>query len=429
MITMKTISLFEATSRLKDHIELWEENKFWVTAEIKSVNFHPSGHIYLELIEKATASDNTLAEARATIWRNVAGKIVSKLMLKAGIKVLLHASFNYSQRYGLSINVTDIDPTYTLGDLERRKKEIIERLTIGGLIDRNRHLSLHVPAKRIAVISSATAAGYTDFINTLNGNRYNFRFYTKLFNAVMQGDDAEESIIRALTMIPTERFDAVAIIRGGGASTDLLTFDSEALATACARFNLPIITGIGHQRDTSIVDMVAYHNAITPTAVAEYFISNMLELQNRLNEINAELSTAATIYVRQAKMHLDNLGNGMARATGMALRLYFRQTESLRREIESAAVLTFRRCKEQIVALNHRLNESAVMQCQSYRRELISLERQIELVDPKNILRKGYSLTLHKGKPINDPTQLQSGDEIQTIFHNGKIVSVVRGEN
>ncbi|MCQ2329277.1 MAG: exodeoxyribonuclease VII large subunit [Paludibacteraceae bacterium] len=426
---MKTISLFEATSRLKDHIELWDENKFWVTAEIKSINFHPSGHIYLELIEKATKSDNTLAEARATIWRNVAGKIVSKLMLKAGIKVLLHASFNYSQRYGLSINVTDIDPTYTLGDLERRKKEIIERLTIGGLIDRNRHLSLNIPAKRIAVISSATAAGYTDFINTLNGNRYNFRFYTKLFNAVMQGDEAEESIIKALTMIPTERFDAVAIIRGGGASTDLLAFDSEALATACARFNLPIITGIGHQRDTSIVDMVAYHNAITPTAVAEYFISNMLELQNRLNEINAELSTAATIYVRQAKMHLDNLGNGMARATEMALRLYFRQTESLRREIESAAVLTFRRCKEQIVALNHRLNESAVMQCQAYRRELISLERQIELIDPKNILRKGYSLTLHKGKPINDPTQLQSGDEIQTIFHNGKIVSVVRGEN
>lgn len=423
---MKKISLFEATSRLKDHIELWDENRFWVTAEVKSINFHPSGHIYLELIEKAPGSDNTIAEARATIWRNVAGKIISKLMLKAGIKVMLQASFNYSQRYGLSINVTDIDPTYTMGDLERRKREIIERLTASGLIERNRSLELPVPTKRIAVISSAIAAGYTDFINTLNGNRYGFSFHTELFNAAMQGDNAEESIINALSMIPAERFDAVAIIRGGGASTDLLAFDSEALATACARFSLPIITGIGHQRDTSIVDMVAYHNAITPTAVAEYFISNMLELQNRLNEISAELSTAATIYVRQAMMHLGNLRHSMARATEMAMRLYFRQTESLKREVESAAALTLRRCREQMATLDQRLSVSAVMQCQSYRRELASLERQLELVDPKNILRKGYSLTLLNGKPINDPSVLRSGDEIQTIFHNGEVVSVVK---
>lgn len=368
-------------------IESWAGNEFWVSAEIKSLTYHPSGHVYLELVEKNGETDSTIAEARATIWRSVADMVTYKFeakagtRLKAGMKVLLLGEFNYSPRYGLSINIKDIDPTYTVGDLQQRREEIIERLRKEGIMEMNKRRVMRVPTQRIAVVSSATAAGYTDFINTLRANEYGFAYEVKLFQAMMQGEGAERSIIEALARIDETRFDVVVLIRGGGASSDLLTFDSEALATACALFPLPIISGIGHHRDMSIVDMVVYHNAITPTASAEWLIARSMGLYVELGKLAGDLESAAARFMERERMRLSLFEERL----GTALERYLEgQKVRLERYVE-----------------------------------------RLEMMHPRNVLKRGYSITMVDGKVVKDVSCVAKGDAIETVFFEGKIKSKV----
>lgn len=368
-------------------IESWAGNEFWVSAEVKSITYHPSGHVYLELVEKDTETDSTIAEARATIWRSLAGMVTYKFeakagtKLKAGMKVLLLGEFNYSPRYGLSINVKDIDPTYTVGDLQQRREEIIERLRREGLMELNKQRVMRVPTRRIAVISSATAAGYTDFVNTLKANEYGFGYEVTLYQAMMQGDGAERAIIEALAKIDAERHDVVVIIRGGGASSDLLAFDSEALATACALFPLPIISGIGHQRDVSIVDMVVYHNAITPTASAEWLIARTMGLYVELGKLAGDLESAMARFMERERMRI----------------------ERYEEKVETALV---------------RYIEGQKVRLERY-------EEIIEMLHPKNILKRGYSFTTVNGMIVKEAVMVHEGDVIETTLYKGKIKSIL----
>ena len=382
---MKRLTLYEATSMLQEHIELWQENGFWVTAEIKSLNRNSSGHAYLELVQKAEGSDSTIAEARGTIWRNAATKLFSKFLfatdnqLATGMQVMLYATFNYSPKYGLSLNITDIDPTYTLGNMQQRRQQIIKRLTESGLMKRNKALPYPTPVHRIAIISSATAAGYTDFLNTLSNNRYGFVYQTELFAATMQGEGAEQSILEALQAIDTSMFDIIVIIRGGGSSTDLLAFDSEALAIAFANSPLPVITGIGHQRDTSILDMVAYHNAITPTATAEYILSQTMAIAERLAMLNQQLQQCSTVFIQRSHSQLEMLKSNLRLAAA-------------------------------------HLIDNQRLKLQNY-------NSQLAMLHPQNILRRGYTLTTVEGHTVTSPEQVPAGSLIETLTANGTIKS------
>ena len=366
-------------------IENWAGNEFWVSAEVKSITYHPSGHVYLELVEKDAETDSTIAEARATIWRSTASMVTYKFeaktgtRLKAGMKVLLLGEFNYSPRYGLSINISDIDPTYTVGDLHQRREETIERLRKQGLMEMNKRRVMRVPTQRIAVVSSATAAGFSDFVDTLRLNEYGFRYDVTLFQAMMQGDGADMSIIEAMADIDDSKFDVLVIIRGGGASSDLLTFDSEALATACALFPLPIISGIGHQRDVSIVDMVVYHNAITPTATAEWLIARTMGLYMELDKLKGDVESALARFMERERMKLE--------------RYEERLDTALERYIEGQ------------------------------RLKLERYNERLEMLHPKNILKRGYSFTTVNGEIVRDESQVKEGDVIETVLYKGKVKS------
>jgi exodeoxyribonuclease VII large subunit len=311
--------------------------------------------------------------------------------LHAGLKVLLRVYAQFHETFGFSWIVTDIDPTYTIGDMARRRQEIIRQLKEEGVFDLQRELHIPMFAQHIAVISAAGAAGYGDFVHQLEDNDYGFKFDVQLFPAIMQGEQVEQSIIAALNKIyeanalvgsPTDRFDCVVIIRGGGATADLSGFDTLALAENVAQFPLPIITGIGHDRDESILDMVSNTRVKTPTAAAALLIDNLLQVLTRIDSAQQRITTAISQRFANQKERLSSM-----------------QTI--------------------IPVLAQRILSNA-----KHRLEL--LELQLQGYDPQLLLRRGYSITLHNGRAVRDPKQLKAGDEIETRVEHGSIISTVK---
>ena len=297
---MDHISLFELNKLIDETLSKNLETSYWVIAEIGQMQVNQKGHCYLELIEKE--DDVIKAKIRGTIWsytyRNLSVwfEKMTGQRLKQGIRILFNATIQFHEVYGLSLNIKDIDANFTLGERARRRSEIIEKLKTDGVFEMNQSLELPIAPQGIAIISSPTAAGYEDFIHQLENNPYGYRFFKKLFAASMQGDKAPQSIIQALHLINNnvEDYDLVIIIRGGGASTDLDCFDDYELASHVAQFPLPVITGIGHDRDETITDLVAHTKLKTPTAVSEFLISglvyfeeNLLSKQERIREIHS----------------------------------------------------------------------------------------------------------------------------------------------
>ena len=284
------LSLFELNALVRKSVKLCLPDEYWVQAELSDVRTNYSGHCYLEFVQKDSRGNALVAKARGMIWSNI------YVMLKpyferetgqtftSGIKVLVKVTVDFHELYGYSLTVVDIDPAYTLGDMARRRKEIIRRLEEEGVLTLNKELEMPLLPQRVAVISSATAAGYGDFCNQLLNNADGLVFYPHLFAAVMQGDKVEASVIAALNAIYKEvdRWDVVVIIRGGGATSDLSGFDTYDLAANCAQFPLPIITGIGHERDDTVIDMVSHTRVKTPTAAAEFLINRMRETASDL---------------------------------------------------------------------------------------------------------------------------------------------------
>ena len=405
------LSLYELNNLVKQAVRCNLSDNYWVQAELSDVRSNYSGHCYLEFVQKDAKGNSLIAKARGTIWNNIYKMLKPYFeqetgqMFASGIKVLVKVSVEFHELYGFSLTVMDIDPTYTVGDMMRRRREILRRLAEEGVLDMNKELNMSGVPQRIAVISSATAAGYGDFCNQLMNNPYGFVFYPKLFPAIMQGDRVEESVIEALNRIyeEMEQWDAVVIIRGGGATSDLSGFDSYDLAVNCAQFPIPIITGIGHERDDTVIDSVAHTRVKTPTAAAEYLI-------NRIQDTALKLEEYASRIIGQVEVRMMQEKNRLARLTEripMATRMYLQQ-ERYRGERIQKRLYTALQAKW--VKEHHRLQ---------------LLEHQIKAASPEHLLKRGYSITLLNGRAVTDVSALQPGNEVVTCLAKGKIQSII----
>ena len=329
MNTGEKITLAELQGLIRDKIYEALPGYFWVIAEIAEIKVNNAGHCYLELTGSDTPGERVTARARGIIWAskyyslNTVFNATTGIPLRAGITILFRATVEYHELYGLSLNITDIDPSYTAGDMALRREGIIRRLTAEGVISMNRDLTLAPYPRNIAVISSSKAAGYQDFVNHLAGNPYGYVFVIRLFEAVMQGEETEKSVTEALDLImeEAERFDAVAIIRGGGSTTDLSWFDNYTIAFNVTQLPLPVLTGIGHEKDLSVTDMVAWRSLRTPTAVADYLVMQTMESENRVLDMGSSLSTAAREIITSTREQLAALLNRTAATSRLVLRI------------------------------------------------------------------------------------------------------------
>jgi exodeoxyribonuclease VII large subunit len=325
------LTLFELNQWIKDALDSAIPDTVWVVAEISELKENRNGHCYLELVEKE--GNEITARARATIWSYTFRilkpyfETTTGQFFTFGLKVLVQVSVEYHPAYGLSLNIKDIDPAYTIGDMALQRKEIIERLQNEGVFEMNKELELPLVPQKIAVISSKTAAGYQDFMNQLENNPMGIKFYTHLFEAYMQGADAVPTIISALDRIfeYEEFFDAVAIIRGGGATADLSSFDSYDLAFHVTQFPLPVVTGIGHEKDDTIIDLVAHTRMKTPTAVAEFFISGAERFYERLTGLEEEVVQLVRETVDSKKEQLEDFAENLYRFVGAFINIKNRQ--------------------------------------------------------------------------------------------------------
>ncbi len=387
---------------------------YWVQAELSEVREGYNGHCYIELVQKAERGNALLAKARGTIWANVY-KILKPYFEKtagqlftAGLKVLLQVSVEFHEQYGLSLTVHDIDPTYTLGDMARRRREIIQQLEEEGVLTLNKELTLPALPQRIAVISAAGAAGYGDFCDQLMGNPYGFVFYPHLFPAVMQGDRVEETLIAALDRIAVQRdrWDVVVIIRGGGATSDLSGFDTYDLAVNCAQFPLPIITGIGHERDDTVLDMVAHTRVKTPTAAAEHLIACMLDAASVLDDMVAALGMGITDRIHQEEKRVEQIAQRLPVLCSLAC------TNGMHRI-------------EQIEVRMHTALQRTLME-QWHRLEVMG--KVIDGASPMNILQRGYSITRCDGRVVRSTKELPQGAVLMTELAEGTVCSRVENE-
>ena len=425
------ISLHDFLSRLK--VVIMREQSLlqqWVIAEISDLRYNR--HCYMQLLEKDTAG-NTIATVRATIWHSTFLAVNSKFQaatgqpLANGLKVMLQVSANFSEQYGLSLNVTDISPEFTLGDMQRLRREIIERLTREGLIDLNKELSIPATPQRIAVISAAGAAGYGDFCNQLCHNPYGIKFYTCLFAATMQGKDTAPTVIDALRRIDAHRqlFDVVVIIRGGGATTDLNAFDNYELAKQVALCQLPVITGIGHERDRTVLDDVASSPVKTPTAAAELLIKQCSLCLNTIGDYQTAIVNKVTSLLREEKQHIDFLANQLSPLTNNIISREQQKLSSMLQVIP--ATLSGRISAENIKLANLRqmLSNALQQMLHNEKQRLCNLSDKIELLSPQNILNRGYSITTVNGHAITNASQLKPGDQIITRLKSGEVSSTV----
>lgn len=428
----KEWSLLELNNRIKLAVRDAFPETCWVRGETCDVRVNTSsGHCYLEFVEKHPVTGQTVARARAAIWAKTFRMLKPYFesetgqLFTSGIKVLVKVAIDFHELYGFSLTVVDIDPTYTLGDLIRRRLEIIRRLQAEGVYTLNKELAFPVLPQRIAVITSATAAGYEDFLHQLGANKRGYAFYPTLFPALMQGEKTESSVIAALERIyrQADRFDLVVIIRGGGATSDLNSFDSYPLACHCAQFPLPIVTGIGHERDDTVVDLVAHTRAKTPTAVAELLIARMEEAESEISFLQQQIVRLVREDVQEKRSFLQLTG---MRLPALAGNLLEHHRATLRLSVRQMPAVAARCLDKKRNAL-----ESATMRLRNETRSMLEKEKNalrldgqfVRLASPDYILRRGYTLTLKAGKIIKHASEIGHGDALVTRFADGEVRS------
>ena len=411
MNTERHFSLQQLNLLVRDAINSCLSGVYWLETEIAQINEN-RGHCYLEFIQKEQGYNTPVARAQAKCWRNTWGSIkpyfehTTGQTLKAGMKVLVLVHPDFHEAFGFSWIVDDIDPRFTLGDMARRRQEIIKILKEEGVFDLNRELPLPLFTQRIAVISSSTAAGYGDFSRQLSDNTYGFRFTTTLFEATMQGEGVENSIIAALNAIndDIELYDCVVIIRGGGATSDMSGFDSLALAENVANFPIPIITGIGHDRDECILDMVSHTRVKTPTAAAAFLIERLATVSDRIDSAAERIAS----YVQQ-RMTAEK--NRLTRA-------------SERIPILFSLVKTKQDSK--LERLNQAMLHSIRLKLDKQGMALDMLSQRVSSLDPALLLKRGYSITtLADGHALRSPSQVKPGDIITTRLASGSVTSII----
>jgi exodeoxyribonuclease VII large subunit len=380
-----------------------------VVAEISELRLNPTGHCYLELVEKQ--GQKILAKTKATIWANTYTNLslwfekMTGSQLKPGMKILCNAAIQYHEVFGMSINIKDIDASFTIGEKAAIRQKTINQLTEDGVLTMNKELTSQVILQHVAIISSPTAAGYEDFMQQLANNAYGYHFDTKLYEAVMQGNTSAQSIIDALHKIHEDDidYDAIIVIRGGGSQIDLDSYDSYELATHIAQFPIPILTGIGHERDESIADMVSHHSLKTPTAVAEFLIGVSADYERILTDCMQQISRTAKQEVAMHQQGLQKLSSELALSS-------------------KSLILTKRHV---FSALEVQLQRTVKYQLHDQSNLLSALQHSLDILSPENILKRGYSMTTSNGQLIKQDTNLNKGDELITETSDHIIHSTV----
>ncbi|MBR4218603.1 MAG: exodeoxyribonuclease VII large subunit [Bacteroidales bacterium] len=383
---------------------------YYIKAEIIKLNYYPrNGHCYPELVEKE--GDSIKAQMRAVIWSsnlepiNERFRAITGEPLKEGITILCLATIEYSGKYGLALHIQDIEPTYTLGELAKNKVQTINRLKKEGLFDANKELQMPLLPKRIAVISIETSKGYSDFTITLNQNEYGYKFSLVLFPSLLQGDKAVHTMKNQLDEIEKQKdkFDCVVIIRGGGGDVGLSCYDNYELARRVAEFPLPIVSGIGHSTNVTVVEMVSHETKITPTEVAYYFIQRFRNFDERLQQWQQALAQYARNLLKDERMRLL-------------------QVESRRQQLAQMVLVNKRRDVENLQQLLPLLSRQLLNR---EKEKVARMENSVALLHPRNILKRGFSVTLLNGKPVTKATELKAGDELVTQLHEGEVKSRV----
>ena len=453
-----SLTLYELNALVRETLALEMPDEYWVEAELSEAR-EVRGHCYLELIQKDEHSNTPVAKASAKCWASTWQLAKPHFMrvtgqeIHAGMKVLLKVYAQFHESYGFSWIVTDIDPTYTMGDMARKRMEIIRQLKEEGVFELQKELQLPMFCQHIAVISSANAAGYGDFVNQLENNEYGFRFHTQLFPAVMQGEGVEQSVIGALNKIfesiecrteslefatanddsslftlhsSLNKFDCVVIIRGGGATSDLSGFDTLALAEHVANFPLPIITGIGHERDESVLDMVSHTRVKTPTAAAAFLIGHLKAVLDAIEDAEQRISSIVRQQMDMEKIRLLHLSQRIPTLFSL---VRSRQEASIDRLQGNLRLSVTRRLQEERHRLDihsHNLMPVIERRLLRERHQLDMLNEKLEALNPELLLRRGYSITLSGGNVVKDASILKSGDELETRLSKGTVRSVVK---
>lgn len=405
---MDAITLQELNQRVAEAINGMFCESVWVTAELTDVRVAQNGHCYMQLVQKDPRRGTMLAFANAHIWANRWWLIRDSFQqqtgqaFQSGLKVMLCVQVTMHEVYGYALNILDVDPTYTLGEMARRRMEILQKLERDGIIDMNRELAMPLLPQRIAIVSAAGAAGYGDFCNQLEDNEWGIRFYTHLFPATMQGNQTEPTVIAALERIYEchEMFDVVVIIRGGGATGDLASFDSYNMASVVANFPLPVITGIGHDRDQTVLDRVAHTSVKTPTAAAALLIDRMAQQLQQLEEMKQSIVEYTRGRIEREQLRLAQLTHGVRNSH-----------ISLGQQLN------------QLTLMGERIKMMARQRIERDQQKLDYVEKTIQLVQPQNILKRGFSIVRMDGKAVHDAKTVKPGTLLNIETANGQLTA------
>lgn len=451
----RSYSLYELVASVRRCIEANYNERYWIRAETSGVNLNiRSGHCYLELEERQEGG-GCKARIKANIWRDTYEHIHRKFHLAglkplaSGMNILCQVQVKYHEQYGISLLILDIDTEYSLGEIARQRQETINRLKREGIFDDNKHLELPQPLQRLAIVSSPTAAGYEDFLHQLKANNYQLQFYTALYQAQMQGEGTGGSIIAALERIAQDMqcFDAVVIIRGGGAVSELRAFDDYELCYYCTQYPLPIIAGIGHDRDVSILDMVANTSLKTPTAVAEFLVQYQLDLLQSLEDQALRLKQATNLMQTERQRQLLECSLRLPHLAGRILKQeqnkqsYLkevlhqsakRQLQSSRQQVEGHCTLLpylvrthLQRLSQHLEQSQQRLKLPIKAHQQRYLSQLQGYEQSIRLADPKNVLRRGFAWLEQKGRILSKDDALNTGDEVTIRLYDRALEAII----
>ncbi|MGV3767875.1 MAG: exodeoxyribonuclease VII large subunit [Chitinophagaceae bacterium] len=429
----KTIlSLYDTLRIVKQTLEEKFPGTWWIRAEMNKLNFYrQSGHCYPELVEKSNGK--VIAQIRSNLWRDDYQRINRLFLstinepLKEGIKVLLLAKISFDPVYGLALRILDMDPAYTLGDLEAEKQNSIRLLKADGLFDRNKLHTLALVPNRIAIVSDSTSKGYADFMRVLNENQYGYRFHTILFPSLLQGTGAVSAIINQLKRIYKVRhhFDAVAIVRGGGGDVGLSCYNDHALSTAIARFPLPVLTGIGHSTNETVAEMVAHTNCITPTQLGEVLVRQVNAFAEPVLAAENFIGQKTLSLLKEKKLALDNISRLLHSAVHKGTSIYAAAVRLKQTTLVLYSKRLLEKEQEKLNRNRERMAHTPLKILRTHTVELTHLESNIHLLSPEQILKRGYSITLYEGHAVLDGAKLQPGSKLTTRLHNGIIESAV----
>lgn len=426
------LTLFELNSLVSNVIDTAFDHAFWVEAELSEAR-EVRGHCYMELIQKDIFSATPVARASAKCWKSIWARLKPKFEhatgqgLHAGMKVMLRVTANFHEAYGFSWIVQDIDPTYTLGDMAKKRLEIIRQLKEEGVFDLQKELAIPMFAQRVAVISSENAAGYGDFCHQLLDNDYGFAFSIRLFPAVMQGEQVETTVINALNDIydNVDDFDVVVIIRGGGATADMSGFDTLALAENVANFPLPVITGIGHDRDESILDMVSNTRVKTPTAAAAFLVDNLAGLWSHIDSMRERVATTVRQRMETEQQRLGRISGRVPILFSLVKERQEAKLTRLMTAISSSIKERLQSAMHEIDVIDNNIQPLVERKLTRESNRIAQLALRAEALDPQRLLKRGYSITLINGKAIHDPAALKEGDTVETRVEKGSFVSTI----